>query len=136
MNAGEKIAWAELVISLTALVAAFALYPWLGDGAAGAFGLLGLLGGCVIFTRGRGTAVVFDERDTEIHQRGLRIGVFTGWMVGFMGLVAVVLWCVSRTLATAPVVWLVWLVWLQISLCYAVKGLVEVRCYRGAEHAS
>ena len=54
MSAMEKVAWFELLVSLTALVAVTALYPWLGNGATGAFGLLGLLGGCYWFLRPRG----------------------------------------------------------------------------------
>lgn len=136
MNAGEKIAWLELVTSLAAIAAVTALYPWLGNGATGAFGLLGLLGAAALFTNKRGAAVVLDERDSVIHQRGLRLGVFTGWMLGFMGMIAIVLWASSQREPAVPVAWLTWLVWVQFAVCYAVKGFVEVRSYRGAGHAS
>ena len=42
MNALEKVAWTELLVSVTTLVVVTALYPWFGDGATGAFGLLGV----------------------------------------------------------------------------------------------
>jgi hypothetical protein len=132
----EKVAWFELLISLTALVAVTALYPWLGNGATGAFGLLGLLGGCYWFLRQRGPAVVVDERDRDIDRRAIHAGVTTAWLVLFMALIVIVLGANRWGLKNVPLGILTWLVWVQFAICYAVKGLVGVISYRRQSRAA
>jgi len=96
MNAIIKAAWFELVVSILALAGVTAFHPWLGNGAVGAFGILGLLGGAYWFLRRCGTGVVVlaaDYRGTK--QVALSLMV---WLVflqsaicyGVMGLVGVV----------------------------------------------
>ena len=136
MSAMEKVAWFELLVSLTALVAVTALYPWLGNGATGAFGLLGLLGGCYWFLRQRGSAVVVDERDRDIDRRAIHAGVTTAWPVLFMALIVIVLGADRWGLKNVPLGILTWLVWIQFAICYAVKGLVGVISYRRQSRAA
>ena len=64
MNAMEKVAWAELLVCITALAAVGVLVPWLGDRTQGGFGLLGLLGFVVLFLRRCGNQVITDERSS------------------------------------------------------------------------
>ncbi|MCA9266169.1 MAG: hypothetical protein KDA60_20055 [Planctomycetales bacterium] len=136
MSAGEKVSWLELVVSVSAMIVVTALYPWLGDGATGAFGLLGLLGFTTVLLRRRGDRIVVDERDREIGERGTKFGVLTAWMMLFLTLIGVVLWSASRHQASVSVTWLTWLLWVQFALCYAVKGMVGVLSYRGDRHAA
>ncbi|MBI1346130.1 hypothetical protein GC163_07555 [bacterium] len=121
MSAMEKMAWSEVVISGTATLCALALLPWLGPGAAGAFGLLGLLPCGSWFLRRRGTAVITDERDHDNEKRATFLGILTAWQVTFMSLIAMVLWTVSQN-RDIPAAWLNWLIWVQFALCYLVKG--------------
>lgn len=127
MNAMEKVSWAELTISLVTLVAAALLIPWLGNGALGAFGLLGFLGLTVLFLRRKGQCVVVDERDHEIDQRARFLGVLVAWQCGYLGLLCVSLWDNNGVVQTTI---LMWLLWSQFAVCYFVKGLVGVVSYR------
>ncbi len=130
MNAMEKVAWAELCISVGAMITVTALYPVLGSGATGAFGLLGLLGGTVWFVRNRGRSVVVDERDREIERRATFFGIHVAWMALFLSLITVVVWSGWYDIQTVSVRLLTWFVWIQFAVCYAVKGGVAVFLYR------
>ena len=68
ISAGEKVAWAELVISIVATALVFALVPWLGwQVATSGFALMALIAVFgAVFLRRRGSRVVIDERDREI----------------------------------------------------------------------
>lgn len=136
MNAMEKAAWAELLISLAAVAAAAALYPLMGTAATGCFGLLGLLGGTVWFARRRGRAVVVDERDQEIQRKATTFGILTAWIVTFMTLMLIIVRADHVDSATVPVTPLIWLLWTQFALCYAVKGLVALTIYRKQKRAA
>ena len=137
MTAMEKVAWTELTVSLTTLVIVTALIPWLGNAATGAFGLLGLLAvGSLWFTRGRGKAVIIDERDREIEQAATRQGVGSAWMVLFLSLIAIVFWSSLANEGVVATWMLTWLVWLQITVCYSVKGLVAIVAYRSQNHGA
>lgn len=136
MNAGEKVAWVELIISLSAVVAVTALYPWFGNKATSAFGVLGFLAFTVLLMRRRGQKVVMDERDREISERSTRMGVNSAWMMMFISLAVLVIWSSNHNGGVVPVVWLTWLVWVQFAVCYAVKGLMGILSYRGGRHAA
>ena len=136
MNTGEKVAWLELVVSLSAIVVVTALFPWLGNRATAAFGLLGLVGLAALLVRQRGNEVVLDERDREIIQRSTGLGVHSAWMLLMVAVVSLVIWSSYHDREAVPVAWLTWLVWVQFSICYAVKGVVGVLSYRGDRHAS
>ncbi len=74
MNAMEKVAWTELLVSLLAVVVVSCLVPWLGNGATSAFALLALVVLGAVFLRRRGAAVVVDERDRQIARTATRRG--------------------------------------------------------------
>jgi hypothetical protein len=136
MNAMQKVAWTELVVSVAAVAAATLLIPWLGQGAAGAFGLLGLLGLSVVFVRRRGNRVVVDERDREIEASATRIGVGVAWMTLFMALIVATLRANCFQTNTVSTTFLTWLIWVQFAICYGVKGLVAVILYRRQQLAA
>jgi len=136
MTAMEKVAWTELLISLFTMAMAAALYPWLGNGAAGAFGFLGFVACGILFLRKRGNKVVVDERDREIERQATQTGIHTAWMILFMALIVIVLWASQtedKVIATGV---LMWLVWIQFAILYGVKGLVAVLLYRSQRRAT
>jgi hypothetical protein len=136
MNAMEKVAWTELLVSVVTIVTVTCLFPWLGSSAAGAFGLLGLIGIGVVFIRKRGESVVVDERDREIALKATRIGVATAWTTSLLALIAITLWSGYANRNAVPTVLLTWLIWIQGALCYGVKGLVGVVAYRRQQRAT
>lgn len=135
MPAMEKVAWFELLISATALVIVTALLPWLGNGALGAFGILGFLGGCYWYVR-RGAGTIVDERDRAIDQTARFAGVMAAWQVLLLALIAIVLVADHRGAKEVPLNLIVWLVFLQGAICYGVKGLVGVISYRRQSRAA
>ena len=92
MTAMEKAAWTELLVSVFTVAIVTSLYPWLGNRATAAFGLLGLIVLGAVFLRRRGAAVVVDERDREIANRAGRIGVGSAWMMSLIVLATTSLW--------------------------------------------
>lgn len=136
MTAMEKVAWTELLVSVTTIVIVTALIPWLGNGATGAFGLLGLLVCGLWFIKRRGNSVVIDERDREIERRSTRRGIEVAWMMLFLALIAIVLWSSYANEGVVATWMLTWLVWLQFAVCYSVKGFVSVLAYRRQSRAT
>ena len=129
MNAKEKVAWTELLVSLAAAIVVLTLYPWMGQRALGGFGLLGLLGITPLFLRKRGNQVVSDERDQEIEKRSSWFGFGTGWLVMIMSLAAITMWHVDQR-RDVPTGLLNALIWTQFALCYAIKGATALLQYR------
>ena len=136
MSAMEKVAWVELVVSVAAVAVVTALFPWLGQGAIGAFGILAFVVCGTFFLRRRGQGVVVDERDREIELRATRLGIEAAWMGLFLALIAVVLWASYSDHATVNKSLLTWLVFTQFAICYGVKGLVSIVTYRRQRSAS
>jgi hypothetical protein len=137
MNAMEKVAWTELVVSVAATVLASLLIPWLGSqAAASGFALLGLIGLSGALLRRRGNRVVVDERDREIARRATSIGVGTAWMSLFMTLIAATMWSSYTQTHSVSTAFLNWLIWIQFAICYGTQGLVMVVMYRRQQHAA
>lgn len=135
MNASEKVAWTELIVSVMAAVVVLSLYPWIGNAALGGFGLLGLLGITPLFLRKRGNQIVSDERDQEIEKRSSWFGFGTAWVTMLISLVAVTMWHSYQQL-DVPTGLLTALIWAQFALCYAIKGAMSLIQYRGTNHAA
>ena len=135
MNAVEKVAWTELIVSVVAVVVVLALYPSMGNAATGGFGLLGLLGMAPLFLRKRGNQVVRDERDAKIEKLSSWVGFGTGWLVMMLSLAVITMWHVSqrRDVSTGL---LNALIWTQFALCYAIKGATTLIQYRGSSRAA
>lgn len=136
MNAMQKVAWTELIVSVTAVATATALVPWLGKGAIGGFGILGFVALAVLFVRRRGNRVVVDERDREIEARATKLGVETAWMTLFLVLIAATLWASYSDAKTVSTAFLTWLIWIQFAICYGVKGLTAIVMYRRQQRAA
>ena len=130
MNAMEKVAWAELLVCVTALAAVGLLVPWLGDRAVGGFGLLGFLGFTVLFLRRRGNRVITDERDTEIQRVATSFGISAACFTLFLVLTILVVWAGYSHTDAVPTRILTWLIWISFAVLYGVKGLAAVVLYR------
>jgi hypothetical protein len=77
----QKQAWFNLTVVCVTLVTIAALVPFLGRGALGGFGVLGLLGFNGLFARKRTAMVAFDERDHMIQRKSALIGYSVFWVV-------------------------------------------------------
>lgn len=135
MNAMEKVAWTEVVVSTVAIVGAIAAYPWLGQASEGFFGILGFLVVGTLFLRKRGDEIVTDERDRGIEKNSTNQSLNIVWMTSLVTLIGL-----SMTFgyhdANVPTVYLNWLIWMQLAVLYLAKGVLSLRAYRGAHHAS
>jgi hypothetical protein len=137
MNAMEKVAWTELIVSVVAVIAASLLVPWIGpEAAVSGFALLALIALSGLYLRRRGDRVVIDERDREIARRATGIGVGTAWMTLFMALIAATLWSSQSQTHAVSTVFLNWLIWVQGAICYGTQGLVAIVMYRRQRHAA
>lgn len=96
MNATQRFAVFNLVVIGLTLGLAAVLYPVLGKGALGAFGMLGLMGFGPFFFRAKGGAgegpVVMDERDRSIQIRAWFFAYTLFWVVFVLGAVVLTAW--------------------------------------------
>ena len=135
MNALQKVAWTELIVAVMAFAIVLALYPWLGERAIGAFGLLGFLLITPLFMIRRGDRIVSDERDRGIELLAKYWGFGTGWMLLVLSLIAIAMWhgYHKQDIPTKPIFALIWI---QFAVCYAVKGAASLYFYRGGHRAT
>lgn len=136
MNAMEKAAWTELLVSVVAVVVATALSPWLGSRATGAFALMALVVLGYVFIRPRGNRVVVDERDREIAAWASRVGVGTAWTMLFVVLTLATTWASYSGAHAVSTGFLNWLIWIQFAVCFGARGLAAVVMYRRQQHAA
>ena len=135
MNALQKVAWTELIVSILALTSVLILYPWFGDRATAGFGLLGLLGLAPLFMIRRGDKILSDERDQDIELRSKFYGFGTAWVFLFLSLIAIAMWHSYHEL-DVPTKYVFAVVWMQFVVCYGVKGAVALHFYRGSRRAA
>ncbi len=81
MNAEQKRAWLGVVTTITCVVGYFVLLPFLGSGAAGVFGFLGINGFGTFIGRGEKA----DERDKNIARRATLGGAVASYFAFFTG---------------------------------------------------
>ncbi|SRR6266545_6789125 len=81
MSALQKFAWFNLAVIALTLVAVLALLPFLGKGALGGFGFLGLIGLGPLFFRSKPGQVLTDERDHLIQRRSWILAYALFWVV-------------------------------------------------------
>jgi hypothetical protein len=81
MSAVQKFAWLNLAVIALTIVTFLSLLPYLGKGALGSFGFLGLTGLGAFFFRRRSGEVVIDERDQLIQQRSWVLAYSMFWLV-------------------------------------------------------
>ncbi|MGD9724633.1 MAG: hypothetical protein AB7O59_25340 [Pirellulales bacterium] len=136
MNAMEKVAWTQLLVSVAAIAAACLLIPWFGSRATIGFALLALSALSVVFLGRRGDRVVVDERDREIESRATRIGVGTTWMTVTSALIAATTWSSYADVNAVSTSFLNWLIWIQFAMLFGLKGLASIVMYRSRPHAA
>jgi len=81
MSAVQKFAWFNLAVIGLTLVAVLLLLPFMGKGALGGSGFLGLMGFGPLFFRRKPGQVVIDERDTLIQLRSWVVAYSLFWVV-------------------------------------------------------
>ncbi|HEY4310866.1 MAG TPA: DUF2178 domain-containing protein [Pirellulales bacterium] len=136
MNAMEKVAWTELIISAVTVFVVAALTPWLGAAATAGFALLGLIVVAGLFLRKRGRQVIVDERDREIAKKAKDISIGLSWMTLVTVLAVSVTWASVKSDRAISTVLLNWLIWSQFVIVYGTHGLVSVLLYRRPRHAA
>lgn len=137
MSAWQKVAWTELIASIAVLLAAFVLYPWLGEGAVAASALLGLIGLCPIpiFLLTSKDKAFNDERDREIELRSQLCGFGASWLCLSLSLLGVGMW--YNWLGQAvPSEFAIALVYITFALFYGVKGGSSLFYYRSGRSAA
>jgi hypothetical protein len=130
MAAMQKWAWFNLAVIAVTLVAVLALLPFLGKGALGGFGFLGLTGFGPLFFRRKPGQVLTDERDQLIQRRSWVLAYSLFW-VAFV-LAAVVLSAVVYGQEGAVPVWVVQSsVFCGFMLVYALASVAILVQYAG-----
>jgi hypothetical protein len=130
MSAMQKWAWFNLAVIALTLVAVLSLLPFLGKGALGGFGFLGLLGFGPLFFRRKPGQVLTDERDQLIQRRSWVLAYSLFW-VAFV-LAAVVLSAVVYGQEGAVPVWVVQgSVFCGFMLVYALASIAILVQYAG-----
>jgi hypothetical protein len=125
----QKWAWFNLAVITLTLVAILALLPFLGKGALGGFGLLGLMGFGPFFFRKKAGKVVSDERDTLIQSRSWVLAYSVFWVVFVL---AAVLSPVVYGQDGAVPVWIVQSsVFFGFMLVYALHAIATLVQYAG-----
>jgi len=136
MNAMEKVAWTELVVSVVAVAVVTALIPWLGSAATSGFALMALIVFSGLFLRRRGEQIVIDERDNEIQRKAKYVSVGTAWMTLVTVLIAATMWSSYTRVHAVSTALLNWLIWIQFAVVFGAHGLASVVMYRRHAHAA
>ena len=123
----QKEALFFLVVIVLSLVTVAVLYPFLGPGAVGGFGILGFLGLGPLFSywKHRGQ-VVTDGRDQLIRRRST-IFAFSVFWLAFLAL-AMLAWAVYGGDGAVPVMTVMYAVWCSVILfvgTHAIATLVQ-----------
>jgi hypothetical protein len=130
MTAVQKFAWFNLAVITLSIVAVLILLPFLGRGAIGGFGLLGLIGFGPLFFRKKPGQVVTDERDQVIQRRSWVLAYSLFWVV--FVLTAVVLSPVVYGQDGAVPVWVVQSsVFFGFMVVYALASIAILAQYAG-----
>lgn len=81
MSAMQKFAWFNLIVIALTLVVVLSLLPFLGKGALGGSGFLGLIGFGPLFFRKKPGQVLTDERDALINLRSWILAYALFWVI-------------------------------------------------------
>ena len=130
MSAMQKLAWFNLAVIALTLVACLGLLPFLGNGALGGFGFLGLIGLGPLFFRKKPGQVLTDERDLLIQRRSWVLAYSLFWVV--FVLAAVVLSAAVYGADGAVPVWVLqYSVFCGFMLVYALASVAILVQYAG-----
>jgi len=132
MNASQREAWFNLALVLSVSVIVVVMVPFLGKGALGGFGFLGLLGLSPVFFRKRPGAVVLDERDTQIRLRSLFCAHLVFWLLYVLA--AMTAPAVYGWNGSVPVVLVIWSVFCGMIVISAVSSLATLIQYGRGGH--
>ncbi|HLJ95158.1 MAG TPA: hypothetical protein VKU02_18420 [Gemmataceae bacterium] len=105
MSATQKYAWFNLAVIAGTLVVIVVLLPFLGKGALGGCGFLGLIGFGVLFFRKQPGKILTDERDRVIQLRSIILAYAVFWIVFVLAAALVSPWIYGQD-GTIPV-WVV-----------------------------
>jgi hypothetical protein len=134
MSAMQKWAWFNLAVIAVTLVALASLLPFLGKGALGGFGFLGLMGFGPFFFRKKAGKVVTDERDALIQRRSWVLAYSLFW-VAFV--LAAVLSAVVYGQDGAVPVWVVQCgIFCGFMLVYALHSIAALVQYAGGSEGA
>ncbi len=130
----QKAALFNLIIVVLAFATVLALYPFLGRGAAGGFGMLGFLGfGPLFFWRHRGQ-VMADERDQLIQRRSTIIAYSVFWVAFVASSMLALAFYGGDGAVPVPVVMNA--VWLGLMLFVGIQAIATLAQYgRGGSDA-
>jgi hypothetical protein len=130
MSAMQKWAWFNLAVIALTLVAILSLLPFMGKGALGGFGFLGLMGlGPFFFIRKKHGQVLADERDILIQRRSWVLAYSLFWVVFVL---AAVLSAVAYGQDGAIPVWVVqYSVFCGFMLVHALHSIATLVQYAG-----
>jgi hypothetical protein len=135
MSATQKFAWFNLVVIALTVAAVLSLLPFLGKGALGGFGFLGLIGLGPLFFRRRPGRVLTDERDQLIQWRSWVLAYSLFWVV--FVLAAVVLSAMVYGEEGAVPVWVVRSsVFCGFMLVYALASVAMLVQYAGGSEGA
>ncbi len=130
MSATQRFAWFNLAVITLTVVAVFALLPFMGKGALGGFGFLGLSGFGPLFFRKQPGQVLIDERDALIQRRSWVVAYSLFWVV--FVLAAVVLTTVVYGWEGSVPVWIIQSsVFCSFMLVYALASIAMLVQYAG-----
>lgn len=130
----QKAALFNLIVIVLTLATVLVLYPFLGRGAAGGFGVSGLLGFSPLFFRRHRGEVLADERDQLIQRRSTIIAYSVFW-VAFVAsaMLALVFYGYD---GAVPVAVIVNAVWLGLMLFVGLQAIAMLAQYgRGGSDA-
>lgn len=132
MNATQRFALFNLVVIAITLLAAAILYPVLGKGALGAFGMLGFLGFGTWFFRAKKTGdiqpVLVDERDRKIQARAWFFAYALFWLVFVLAAVVATAWVYGMD-GAVPVQVIQSSVFVAMMLVYATASIAMLCQY-------
>jgi hypothetical protein len=133
MTAQQRMAWFQLVVVGGTLVLWLATLPFLGRGATGCFGLLGLLGFAPIFHRPRGGAgePVWDEREGLIHAQSIKAGYFVVWFYFTAACMIPWGWSFLRGATTISIDYLPIMLLVGVIVLVAIQSVAVLLQYRG-----
>jgi hypothetical protein len=130
----QKEALFNLTIVAVTLAMVLALYPFLGRGATGGFGMLGLLGFGGLFYRKHRGQVIADERDQLIRRRSTIFAYTIFWLVFVAS--SMLAWAVYGGNGAVPVPLLMNAVWLGLMLVVGMHAIATLVQYgRGGSDA-
>jgi hypothetical protein len=123
MLPAQRQSWYILaVLGLTAVVV-LGLVPFLGYGAMGGFGFLGLIGLAPLFSRRKEGRVVTDERDLQIQRRAVVTAYTVFWLI-FVAVGVLVPFVYPETVPSRLVALSVWVAFMLFMGVLSVTTLV------------